>query len=158
MAFSLNIDGMEIYLNIKGYEKTNSENWHDTWCMVDFAFKFQGCIDYSKNDVEILLAYEVESLEEILTDLLEDRLQQTKELYSFIEPDFNFELYPKHKITDENPEVLYVRPGHEMIDVSADWIVNLWSDGALTANCFTIAMDREDIKKLRDYLRSIING
>ena len=26
---------MEIYLNIKGYQKTNSENWDDTWCNVD---------------------------------------------------------------------------------------------------------------------------
>lgn len=115
MALSLNIDGMEIYLDIKGYEKTNSENWDDTWCNVDFSFRFQGCINYSKNDAEILLACEVESLEEILTELLEDRLQQTKSVYSFIERDFNFELYPKHKIMDENPEVLYVREGHEMI-------------------------------------------
>ena len=45
------------------------------------------------NDAEILLACEVESLEKILTELLEDKLQQTKSLYSFIEPDFNFELF-----------------------------------------------------------------
>lgn len=157
MAVSLNIDGMEIYIDIKGYEKTNFENWDDTWCNVDFSFRFQGCINYSKNDAEILLACEVECLEEILTELLEDRLQQMKSVYSFIEPDFYFELYPKHKITDENPEVLYVREGHEMIDVSADWIVNLWSEGVLTANCFTVAMDRDNITKLRDYLRSVIN-
>lgn len=31
MALNMNIDGMEIYLNIKGYQKTNSENWDDTW-------------------------------------------------------------------------------------------------------------------------------
>ena len=112
---------------------------------VDFAFRFQGCIDYSMNDAEILLACEVESLEKILTELLEDKLQQTKSLYSFIEPDFNFELFPKHKIKDENPDVSYVKPGHELIDVSADWIVNLWHEGALTANSFSVAMDREDI-------------
>ena len=34
----MNIDGMEIYLNIKGYQKTNSENWDDTWCNIDFDF------------------------------------------------------------------------------------------------------------------------
>ena len=156
MALNMNIDGMEIYLNIKSYQKTNSENWDDTWCNVDFAFRFHGCIDYSMNDAEILLACEVESLEEILTELLEDKLQQTKSLYSFIEPDFNFELFPKHKIKDENPDVIYVKPGHEFIDVSADWIVNLWHDGALTANSFSVAMDREDITQLRDYLRIVL--
>ena len=108
------------------------------------------------NDAEILLACEVESLEKILTQLLEDKLQQTKSLYSFIEPDFNFELFPKHKIKDENPDVIYVKPGHEFIDVSADWIVNLWHDGALTANSFSVAMDREDITQLRDYLRTVL--
>ena len=44
MALNMNIDGMEMYLNIKGYQKTNAENWDDTWCNVDFAFRFQGCI------------------------------------------------------------------------------------------------------------------
>ena len=110
------------------------------------------------NDGEILLACEVESLEKILTELLEDKLQQTKRLYSFIEPDFNFELFPKHKITDEDPDVIYVKPGHELIDVSADWIVNLWNEGALTANSFSVAMDREDITQLRDYLRTVLKG
>lgn len=156
MALNMNIDGMEIYLNIKGYQKTNSENWDDTWCNVDFVFRFRGCIDYSMNDAAILLACEVESLEKILTELLEDKLQQTKSLYSFIEPDFNFELFPKHKIKDENSDVIYVKPGHEFIDVSADWIVNLWHDGALTANSFSVVMDREDITQLRDYLRTVL--
>ena len=158
MALNMNIDGMEIYLNIKGYQKTNSENWDDTWCNVDFSFRFQGCIDYSMNDGEILLACEVESLEKILTELLEDKLQQTKNMYSFIEPDFNFELFQKHKITDEDSDVIYVKPGHELIDISADWTVNLWHDGALTANSFSVAMDREDITQLRDYLRTVLKG
>lgn len=77
-------------------------------------------------------------------------------LYSFIEPDFNFELFPKHKIKDENSDVIYVKPGHELIDVSADWIVNLWNEGALTSNSFSVAMDREDITQLRDYLRTVL--
>jgi len=57
------------------------------------------------------------------TDNSKERV--TKSLYSFIEPDFNFELFQKHKITDEDPDVIYVKPGHELIDISADWIVNL---------------------------------
>lgn len=158
LTLNLNIDGMEIYLNIKGYQKTNSENCDDTWCSVDFEFKFTGCIDYSMNDAEILLACEVEGLESILTELLEDKLQQEKNEYSFIEPDFEFRLYPKHKITDEDPDVIYIKPGHELMDVSADWIINLWHEGALTANSFSVAMDREDITQLRDYLRSILEA
>lgn len=45
-----------------------------------------------------------------------------------------------------------------LIDVSADWIVNLWNEGALTANSFSVAMDREDITQLRDYLRTVLKG
>lgn len=157
MALNLNINGMEIYLNIKGYQRTNSENWDDTWCNVDFAFRFRGCIDYSMNDAEILLACEVEGLESILTELLDGKLQQKKEGYSFIEPDFEFKLYPTHMITAEDPGVLYVKTGRKLIDVSADWIVNLWHEGALTANSFSVAMDREDITELRNYLRAVLD-
>lgn len=71
MAFNLNVDGMEIYLNINGYEKTNSDNWDSTWCQVDFSFMFPDCINYSKSNDEVLLACEIESLENGLTNLLE---------------------------------------------------------------------------------------
>lgn len=156
MAFNLNVDGMEIYLNINGYEKTNSDNWDSTWCQVDFSFMFPDCINYSKNNDEVLLACEIESLENGLTNLLENRIDK-KTLLSFIEPDFNFELYPRHLITDEDPNVIYVRPGYESIDVSANWIVNLWSCGALTDNYFSVALGRDDITQLRDYLRSVLS-
>lgn len=43
MALNMNIDGMEIYLNIKGYQKTNSENWDDTWCNVDAESRNDDC-------------------------------------------------------------------------------------------------------------------
>lgn len=158
MPLNMNIDGMEIYLNIKGYKKTNSEKCYDTWCKVDSTFKFQGCIDYSINDAEILLASEVECLEGILTELLEDKLQQEKDGYSFIEPYFEFRFYPKCWVTDEVLGVIYVKPGHELIDVSADWIINLWHEGVLTANCFSIAMDRGEIMQLRDYLRTVVGA
>lgn len=50
-----------------------------------------------------------------------------------------------HLITDEDPNVIYVRPAYESIDVSANWIVNLWSGGALTDNYFSVALGRDDI-------------
>jgi hypothetical protein len=53
--------------------------------------------------------------------------------------------------------VLYVKTGRKLIDVSADWIVNLWHEGALTANSFSVAMDREDITELRNYLRAVLD-
>lgn len=43
-----------------------------------------------------------------------------------------------------------------MGDVTVDWIVNLWSEEALVANCFSTLLDREDITKLRDYLRQVM--
>lgn len=156
MAFYLNVDGMEIYLNINDYVKTNSDNWDSTWCRVDFSFKFLKCINYSKSNDEVLLACEIESLEKSLTDLLEHKINK-KMLLSFIEPDFNFELYPRHLITDEDPNVVYVKPGYEAIDVSAEWTVNLWSEGALTANYFSVALDRNEITQLRDYLRTVLS-
>ena len=38
-----------------------------------------------------------------------------------------------------------------------EWKFNLWNEGCLTANSFTITLNEEDIKKLREYLYSIIN-
>lgn len=158
MALNLNLDGMEVYLNIKGYQKTNSENSYDTWCNVDFAFRFQGCIDYSMNDAKILLASEIENLEKNLTDLLEDKVQQTKGLFYFNKPGFHFEFYSDHKITDENPDVNYEKSDDELNDVSIDWIVYLSKDGLLTANYFSVVLEREDITQLRDYLRTILEA
>lgn len=62
-----------------------------------------------------------------------------------------------HLITDEDPNVIYVRPLYESIDVSENWIVNLWSGGALTYNYFSVVLGRNDITQLRDYLRSVLS-
>ena len=53
--------------------------------------------------------------------------------------------------------MVYVKPGYEAIDVSAEWTVNLWSEGALTANYFSVALDRNEITQLRDYLRTVLS-
>lgn len=99
---------------------------------------------------ELLLACEVEEMVSVFEDLLEDRINETKTL-EFIEPDLKFLIHPQKDLR-EDPNYTYVKPGHEIVDVSVDLQISFW-DGGLTANYLSLAMDREEILLLTKYLR-----
>jgi hypothetical protein len=86
----------------------------------------------------ILLSAEVEEIEENLTLLLEDKLEQEK-LLEFLEPDFQMTLYPT---TD-------------LYGIKLEWRIYFWDEGTPTENHIALAMYREDITYLRDYLRLV---
>lgn len=138
MRFNIKLDGMEIWFAVKGYGPSTSDNWDSQWCDVDYSFEFEDVIHYEKENDEVLLSCEIEEMESVFTKLLENQYTE-KFILSFIEPDFDFEIFPKDECTD-----LLVK-----------WNVSLWH-GGLTGNSFSTCMGRNDISAFRDYLRLII--
>lgn len=152
MWLKLNLNGMEIELQIKGYQPSNCENWDNQWCNVDFSFKFHNSINYSGTG-EIMLSCEVEELERKIDDFINDRIPK-REIFELIEPDFVFDFKPSYNLV-EFGECLYASPGHEMSVPIMEWKVNLWN-GGLTDNYFSTTFDKNDLTILRDYLKLII--
>lgn len=86
-----------------------------------------------------MLCSEVEWLYEKLGELQDGLITSDTEI-SFIEPDFEYMLYPN------NNGYYYM-----------DWKFNLWNDGVLTCNSFTIMFYDKEIKELRKYLNDVIS-
>lgn len=154
MWLEMDVSGIEVKLQIKGYRPATKENWDSNWCRCDFLFASGDWLNYHKEDDEVLLSCEVEELEESLTKLLNNELSEVKEI-DCIEPDFVFMLYPQRDLR-EDPKYTYVQPGYEMADIYVEWQIYFWNQG-LTANYLTITLDREEIVQLRDYFSDVIN-
>lgn len=154
MWLELDISGIEVKLRINGYRPSTKENWDSNWCRCDFLFASGDCLNYHKEEDEVLLSCEVEELEESLTKLLNNELLEVKEILC-IEPDFNFILHPQKDLRTD-PRYTYVQEGYEIQDIYMDWKIFFWNEG-LTDNHLTVVFGREDIVKLRDYLASVIH-
>ena len=152
MKLRIDLDGILLQLNIKDYEPSQQENW-DQWCHVDFSFSSEGWLDYHKENDEVLMSFEVESLAAILKRLLNDEIAEIKEM-SCIEPDFNFVFYPKKDLR-EDPRYTYVREGFEIVDIRMDWKISFWHEG-LTANYLSVTLDRNDMQILLAYLNCVM--
>lgn len=111
------------------------------------------CYNIHKENDEVLLASEVDELEEKLSKLLDNKLTEIEEMVC-IEPDFIFKLYPQTDLR-EDPKYTYIQPGYEIQDIYLEWKIFFWH-GGLTDNYLTITLDRNEIESLRDYLAAII--
>jgi len=149
----LDVHGLIVELNIKDFVVSNRDTWDSDWCHVDFSFQLNGAIDYSRFDNEVLLSDEVIDIEEKLTLLLNDKIDQITEIVC-MEPDFVFVLYPKKDLR-EDPKYTFIQEGYEIEDILVEWKVYFWNQG-LTDNYLTVTLNRKDITQLRDYLSSII--
>ena len=151
MWLKMNLDGIIVELSIQRYVKkenrTSDEYGH--WCEVGFSFSSEPWLNYNKENDEVFLSYEVDDLAAALDDLLNDKLSEPTTV-ELIEPDFCFELLPKEDLRN-NSRVLYIQPGHEIVDISMEWKISFWHNG-LTANYLTVTLDRIEITNLRDYL------
>lgn len=154
MWLEMDVSGIAVKLQIKGYRPATKENWDSNWCKCDFLFASGDWLNYHKEDDEVLLSCEVEELEESLTKLLNNELSEVKEI-DCIEPDFVFMLYPQRDLR-EDPKYTYVQPGYEMADIYVEWQIYFWNQG-LTANYLTITLDREEIICLKNYFSDVIN-
>ena len=153
MSIQIDAAGIIIDLLVKGYRKSNKDNWDEHWCRCDFAFRSDSWLNYQSVDNEVLLSYEIEELEQSLTQLLNGEITE-KKMIEPIEPDFKFILYPEEDLRN-NPNYTYVQPGYEIVDIYLEWRVYFWNEG-LTDNYLTVTLGREEITMLRNYLRTVI--
>lgn len=153
MSIQIDAAGIIIDLLVKGYRKSNKDNWDEQWCRCDFAFMSDSWLNYQSVDNEVLLSYEIEELEQSLTQLLNGEITE-KKMIEPIEPDFKFILYPEEDLRN-NPNYTYVQPGYEIVDIYLEWRVYFWNEG-LTDNYLTVTLGREEITMLRNYLRTVI--
>lgn len=142
MRLKLDLCGIEMNLRIKQYEKADKDNWDCQWCRIDCLFHSKSWLNYQITNDEILLSCEVEELAKVLDDLLNDKLLN-KTTLDFIEPDFNFILYPKRHV--------HTLKGYEIGDISMEMEVFFWN-GVLTENHLSLTFYREDIQYLKNYL------
>ena len=154
MWLKLELEGITLQFQIHNYKKVAKEDWDAVWCRTDLKLQAGDWLNLRSLNTENLLASEVDSLRDSIEDLLCDRLSQINEI-RFIEPDLVFALYPRKNKRDD-PNVIYVKPGSEIIDVNMDFIVNLYDEErALTGNMIGLAFDRSDLEKVLTYLKLV---
>ncbi|MDO5401347.1 MAG: hypothetical protein Q4F17_10285 [Eubacteriales bacterium] len=152
MWLKMDLDGIIVSLQVRGYKKVADDDWDSTWCKTDFSFISEPWLNYQKRNDEVFLAREIDGLSDVLKALLENRLAEKTE-FNCIEPDFNFTLNPVKDLRLD-PNVTYVSPGHEFVDIDMEWQVSFWHDG-LTANYLSVTLSREEIEYLLTYLRLV---
>ena len=143
MCLYLNADGINIHLDIRNYKAFNKDDLDSVWCRCDYKFSCGEWLNYHNEDDEILDSSEVERLESMLTLLINGMITTEQEI-EFTEPDFSFCISPAVEIQNT------------FLDISAEWRIHFWDDGALTCNYLSIMLDRDEIKELKEYLSSII--
>ena len=154
MKLILDAEGINISFEIKGYKKTKDRD-DPVWCKCSCSFVSNKWLNYSIENSEVLTCGEVEYLLENLQKLLNGQLKEDLEI-EFIEPDFSFELITEKDLR-EDERYTYIAKGYEIADIEAYWCIHFWDEGALTGNYLKIWLGREDIIKLRDYLKEIVN-
>lgn len=151
MWLNLNLDGIRLFFKVGGYHKS-TEKWEDEWCDVEFTVQSDSWLNYAQSG-ELLLACEIEEMASAFGDLMQDKIQDISDL-EFVEPDIKFVLEPKKDLRDD-PRITYVKPGHEILDISAQMQISFWN-GWLTANYLSLAMGRTEISMFATYLKLIM--
>lgn len=158
MLFERNLGGIDVILRIENYQPSSKHEFGDWWCDCGFSFrmgKLAEIISYRKDHDELLMPEEIDELAIVLTDLLEGRITEPREL-PMTEPDFVFMLYPIKDLRTD-PKYTYVAPGHEFQDIYVEWRVYFWNEG-LTDNFLTLTLYRDDIIAFRDFFEAIRIG
>ncbi len=154
MWLKLDLEGIDFRFRISRYRKSTKEKWDDEWCLVDLRLYAQDWLNYKIKSDETLLSFEVERIRDKINYLLNDKIE-APEIIECMEPDFEFHLHPKEDIRN-NPNISYVRPGYEIVDIDMDFVVNFWYDkGTLSSNRMFLCFGRDDLNKLLCYLNYI---
>lgn len=137
-----------MYLKIDNYtefelsisrEHKDAKDSYDKWCQISLRIE-NGYFKYKKVNDEILLECEIEDLIREFYKMLTGDLQQDKYI-SFLEPDLEFILYPTIQANEK---------------VIVDLRINLFQDGALSADYYNLCLGEEEIEQLLIYLNKII--
>lgn len=129
MKNELNIkidDYTDFYLKIER-KYSDRQDEYDKWCNVTISIS-NNYINYN-NSGELLLECEINTIIKYLKLFLEDGITEKEEI-SFIEPDIEFILY------------------NDLVELK----INLFENGALSADYFVICLNKEEIKQILDYL------
>lgn len=129
MKNELNIkidDYTNFYLKIER-KYSDRQDEYDKWYNVTISIS-NNYINYN-NSGELLLECEINTIIKYLKLFLEDGITEKEEV-SFIEPDIEFILY------------------NDLVDLK----INLFENGALSANYFVICLNKEEIKQVLNYL------
>lgn len=148
MWFEIDLSGVRVMFRVTGYRATDKNDWDSAWCSCDFSFSFGNCLDYHRENCEVLLASEIDELEREFSKLLAGELSNPEDIVC-VEPDFVFKLYPQRDLKD------YSQCGCPVQDIYLEWRIYFW-DGDITENYFSLTFGREDIERFRDYLSSVI--
>ncbi len=146
----LNLDGIVLNMRINDYNKDYKDG--EDWLKVDFSLEGHKWLHYQISG-EIIEYCEIEMLIDGLSYLLDGKIKESNYI-ELTEPDLAFILKPQYDVRN-NPRVLYVREGLEIVDVSMTMEVHFWDEGALTANYMSLEFDRDDIEHLLHYLKLI---
>ncbi len=155
MWLKLDLDGIVFQIQISGYQPSPTENWDSQWCRTSLSLASKNWLNYMIENDELLLTCEIQTLAESLQKLLNDGFNEITEI-ECIEPDFKFILHPKKDLRND-PRYIYVQEGHEIEDISMEWVVLFWNDG-LTNNYLSMEFDRDDIEHLLNYLEMIMGS
>lgn len=146
----LDLDSIVMSMRINDYNKYYNDG--DDWLKVDFNLESYKWLNYQISS-EIIEYCEIEQLIDDLSDLLDGKMKNESYI-ELTEPDLAFILKPQFDVR-ENKNVLYVREGFELIDISMTMEVHFWGGGVLTANYMSLDFDRDDIEYLLHYLKLI---
>lgn len=158
MRLRLNLDDIIVQLEIRGYRDWSpgeAIDWKHDWCETDYSFVSEPWLNYRvEHDDGVILSDEVRVLYSALDQLLCGKLKKRTEI-EFAEPDFFFVLQPKWNLWSR-PGTIYVRPGCETVDISAEWRIYIGASGPIS-NYLSVAIYRNDIINLKNYL-GLVSG
>ena len=133
----MRIEDTIIRFGISGYKPGNMRGEEDEeWCDVSLSVE-NSYFNYHRHD-ELMLMYEVDSLKNSLMNLLEGKLSGDTKI-DFIEPDYEFILFPK---TEKSCILMEMK-------------INLWLDGALSSHSYSMLFNHEEIQIILDYLEKL---
>lgn len=151
MRLRLNICGVDVQLKITGWHKTETaktmEEWKDYWCQVELSLH-SDYLNYNL-DGELLMSEEVDSLERVLGELLDGKLEEDCTV-EFAEPDLQFDLH----VAKRKP--LYDNKSMDL-DIDADFVIQFWDADGLGSNTFRMYMNRAEMEAFYTYL-SYVTG
>jgi len=136
------LDGTILNLVIKGYQKSTLAGWSEEWCDVNIRVNSR-YISYEHSG-KLMLCHEVEGLFEKLCDLRDGKMKKREHLF-LAEPVMEFRLRPSMSTDDGEA------------DIDMYLVINMCDDeDVVTANSINLLFDRENIEKLRKYLKIMI--
>lgn len=150
----LDIDGGTLRLRIADYQPVPEDEWYYHWAWIDVRMHGKG-FDVEKSSPS-LLCVEVENLRSVMErflnkDWLLPKCEMEPEELGFIEPYHRFTFYPPAFDTASKLGIEKGMQGFDLLDVSADWEIELEHGGLLVV----IRLNRDNLVKLLGYLQDL---